>query len=160
MQEKLVELIQKQINWELYSAYAYYAVAEFYRSRGLDGFHAYFEEHAKEEIEHAEKFSEYLQDNGIAVVLGDIKALDMKFESLRDPLVFFVEHEKEVTALINAIYREARSQDNLDAMNFLQWYISEQREEEKTANDLLSKYDLFVNNDPLALYHLEKDLVK
>lgn len=160
MQEKLIKLIQKQINWELYSAYAYYAVAEYYRSKGLDGFHAYFTTQAREEIEHAEKFSEYLQDNDVSVALEDIKVLDKKFASLRDPLVFFVEHEKEVTALIHAIYREARDEDDIATLNFISWYVSEQIEEEKTATDLLTKYDLFVKEDPLALYHIEKDLVK
>lgn len=160
MKDKLIKLIQSQINWELYSAYAYYAVAEFYRSKGLPGFHSYFEKQAKEEIEHAEKLSEYLQDHDVAIELADIKALKEKFVSLRDPLVFFVNHEKEVTALIHALYREARAEDDLEAMEFLSWYVKEQGEEEKSSSDLLQKFDLFASNGGLGLYELDKELAK
>ncbi|MCI5940830.1 MAG: ferritin [Candidatus Enteromonas sp.] len=160
MKENLTNLIQSQINWELYSAYSYYAVAEFYRAKGLSGFHAFFEKQAREEIEHAEKLSEYLQDHDIAVKLSDIKALKEEFVSLRDPLLFFVKHEKEVTALIHALYREARSEDDLETMEFLSWYVSEQGEEEKSATDLLQKYDLFGANGGLGLYELDKELAK
>lgn len=160
MKENLINLIQSQVNWELYSAYAYYAVAEFYRHKGLDGFHKFFEKQAQEEIEHAEKFSEYLQDNDVAVSLKDIKVLNKKFDTLRDPLLFFVEHEKEVTALIHTIYREARAEDDLATLNFLEWFISEQREEEKSSKDLLDKYDNFAKDNVLALYTLDKELGK
>lgn len=160
MNEKLTRLFQAQINWELYSAYAYYAVSEFYRRKGLKGFHGFFASQAKEEIEHAEKISEYLADHDIEAVLSDIKALDKKFASLRDPLVFFVEHEKEVTSLIHTLYREARGEDDIETMEFLSWYISEQMEEEKNAKELLGKYDLFGKDDSLALYQLDKDLSK
>lgn len=160
MQEKLTKLIQEQINWELYSAYAYYKVAEFYRHKGLEGFHKYFEKQAQEEIEHAEKFSEYLQDNGVAVLLTDIKVCKEEFNDLRDPLVFFAEHEKEVTSLIHALYRAAREEDDLASLSFLNWYVQEQIEEEKTSSDLLEKYDLFAKGNPLALYQLDKELGK
>lgn len=160
METKLISLIQSQINWELYSAYAYYAVAEYYRHQGLDGFHAYFEKQAREEIEHAEKFSEYLQDNDISVKLEDVKVLKKDFQSVRDPLVFFVEHEKEVTSLIHEIYREARDEDDLAAMHFLDWYIAEQIEEEKTSTDLLQKYDLFAKEGGFGLYQLDRELAK
>ena len=90
MEAKLTKLIQSQINWELYSAYAYYYIAEYYRSKGLNGFHTYFEKHAGEERQHAEKFSEYLQDHDIPVKLESINVLDKKFASLRDPLLSFV----------------------------------------------------------------------
>lgn len=157
--KKLTNLIQEQINWELYSAYAYYKVAEFYRHKGLGGFHAYFEKRAQEEIEHAEKFSEYFQDADIEVKLSDIKVLTKEFKDLRDPLVFFVEHEKEVTSLIHALYRAAREEDDLAALSFLSWYVTEQIEEEKTSKGLLEKYDLLKDN-PLALYQLDKELGK
>lgn len=160
MNEKLIRLLQAQINWELYSAYAYYAVSEFYRRKGLNGFHGFFTAQAKEEVGHAEKISEYLADHDIKAALSDIKVLDKKFASLRDPLVFFVEHEKEVTSLIHTLYREAREEDDLETMEFLRWYISEQTEEEKNAKELLEKYDLFAKDDSLALYQLDKDLSK
>lgn len=160
MNEKLTKMLQAQINWELYSAYAYYAVSEFYRRKGLKGFHVFFSKQAQEEMEHAEKLSEYLADHDSRVLFSDIKALRKDFTELRDPLVFFVEHEKEVTSLIHALYREAREEDDLEAMEFLRWYVNEQTEEEKTSKELLEKFDLFVKDNSLALYQLDKELAK
>lgn len=160
MTKKLNTLLQDQINKELYSAYAYYAVGEFYRKKGLNGFHNYFHNHANEEITHAEKFSEFLQDNDIEVTFKDIEALKVKFKDIRDPLTFFVEHEKKVTASIDALYKQARAEDDLPAMNFLDFFVTEQREEEKTSTDLLQKYDLFAKDNSFGLYQLDKDLNK
>lgn len=158
MTKKLITLLQEQINKELYSAYAYYAVGEFYRQKGLNGFHTYFHNHANEEMTHADKFSEFLQDNDIDVVFKDIEALNKKFKDIREPLAFFVDHEKQVTASIDTLYKAARSEDDLAAMNFLDDFVTEQREEEKISSDLLQKYDLFAKDNSLGLYQLDKEL--
>lgn len=160
MEKKVYELINEQINKELYSAYAYYAVAEYYRAKGLHGFHTWFEKQAQEEIEHAEKFSEYLQDNGLKVVLKSIEVLNEEFKDLRDPLLFQIKHESYVTSLIHAIYAEVSKGDDYATANFLDWFIEEQREEEKNARDLLIKFDLFAKEGGLGLYELDKELGK
>lgn len=160
MDKKIYELINDQINKELYSAYAYYAVAEYYQEHGLHGFHSWFEHQASEEVEHAEKFAEYLQTNGKKVILKSIEVLDKDFKDLREPLVFQVEHEAYVTSLIHAILAEANKQDDFNTQSFLGWFIEEQMEEEKTAKELLCKYDLLAKEGGLGLYRLDKDLSK
>ena len=107
MTEKLRLMMEDQINKELWSAYIYYAIAEYYRSKGLNGFHDYFEAQAKEEMEHAEKFCDYMQDRDMEFKFKEIPALDLKFEGLREPLVFQLEHEKLVTSLIEKLFKQA-----------------------------------------------------
>lgn len=158
MDKKLYDLIINQINKELYSAYAYYAVAEFYREKGLNGFHSWFEKQAHEELEHAERFSEYLQDNGEKVTFKAIDALDEQFSDLRAPLLFQIKHEAYVTSLINAIYQRASEINDYAASNFLDWFIAEQMEEEKHSRELLIQYDLFAKDGGAGLFKLDHEL--
>lgn len=160
MDKKLYELMNDQINKELYSAYAYYAVAEFYRGKGLFGFHTWFENQAREEMEHAEKFAEYIQDHGEKVALKNIEVVDRSFKDLRDPLVFQEEHEAYVTSLIYGLLKRANEVDDFTAASFLDWYITEQAEEEKHAKELTLKYDLFAKDGGLGLYKLDQELGK
>lgn len=158
MTNELKQLIEQQINKEFYSAYFYYGIAEYYRSKGLDGFHAWFEAQAQEEVEHAEKFAEYLHDREISFQLLPIEAPDCTFADLREPLARQVEHEKLVTSLILAIYQQACDDNDILTRSFLQWFVTEQLEEEKTAKELLEQYDLFAKDNATGLYQMNKDL--
>ena len=129
MEEKLIALCEKQINKELWSGYLYLNVAEFYRKKGLDGFHAWFMNHAKEELDHAEKFCEFLQDR------------DVEF--------------KKVTNMIKDIYAEAIKENDYLAKNFLEWFLGEQFEEETTAKNILDNFTLFAS-DGSGLYKVNE----
>ena len=158
--KKLIDLMEDQINKELYSAYLYYDIAEYYRSKGLDGFHKRFEDQAREEIEHAEKFAEYLHDNDVAFKLKTIAAPENDFKNLREPLVLQNTHEKYVTSLIHQLYDCAEKVGDTATKHFLGWYVNEQIEEEKTAKDLLEQYDLYAKDGGIGLYQVNKDLLK
>lgn len=158
MEQELIDLIETQINKELYSAYLYFDIAEFYRSKSLDGLHSWFEKQAQEEIEHAEKFAEYLHDSDVQFKLLPIDAPSNKFDDLRAPLTLQIEHEKYVTSLIHNIYKVAEKIGDIATKNFVSWYVSEQIEEEKTAKDMLDKYDLFAKDGGLGLYQFDKDI--
>ena len=159
MQEKLRLMIEDQINKELWSAYLYYGVAEYYQSKGLDGFHKYFEHQALEEVEHAEKFCEFLQDRGLDFEFKPIEPLKQKFKDLREPLVFQLEHEKVVTSLIEALFNEAQAENDLLTKKFLSWYLEEQLEEETRSQKLIDDFDLYAT-DGAGLYILNKNLGK
>ena len=156
MTNDLKKLIENQINKELYSAYLYFDIAEYYRSRGLDGLHEHFEEQAREEIEHAEKFAEYLHDMEVEFSLLPIDAPKNSFKTLRDPLVLQLEHEKYVTSLILDIKKQAEKDKDFKCSNFIEWYISEQMEEEKHSKDMLDLYDLIAKDGGLGLYTFDK----
>jgi len=160
MEKKLIDLIEDQINKELASAYIYYDIARYYKANSLNGFYSWFEKQTKEEVEHAEKFMNYLHDLGIEFKMKAIEAPNKEFKSFRDPLVLQVEHEAYVTSLIHNLFKEARKADDIALLHFLTWYVDEQVEEEANAAELLAKYDMFAKDGGIGLYEMDKDMGK
>ena len=157
MNEKVSALLNEQVNKEFYSAYLYLDMANFYTQKGLDGFANWYEIQAKEEQDHAMLMYQYLQNNGEKVTLEAIAKPDKKFETLMDPLTAGLEHEKYVTSLINNIYAAAIEVNDYRTTQFLDWFIKEQGEEEKTSMDLITKMELF-GDDARSLYMLNSEL--
>ena len=157
MNEKVSALLNEQVNKEFYSAYLYLDMANFYTQKGLDGFANWYEIQAKEEQDHAMLMYQYLQNNGEKVTLEAIAKPDKKFETLMDPLTAGLEHEKYVTSLINNIYAAAIEVNDYRTMQFLDWFIKEQGEEEKNSMDLITKMELF-GDDARSLYMLNSEL--
>lgn len=157
MNEKVSALLNDQVNKELYSAYLYLDMANFYTQKGLDGFANWYEIQAKEEQDHAMLIYRYLQNNGEKVTLEAIAKPDKTFETLIDPLTSGLEHEKYVTSLINNIYASAAEVNDYRTTQFLDWFIKEQGEEEKNSMDLITKMELF-GDDARSLYMLNSEL--
>ena len=155
--KKVSDLLNDQINKEMYSAYLYLDFANFYTSKGLDGYANWYRIQAKEEMDHAIGILNYLQDNDYVVTLSAIAKPDKDIHNLEDPLKFALEHEKYVTELIHNIYHAAHEIHDYRTMKFLDWYVEEQGEEEKNASDMVSKFELF-GHDPKALYQLNNEL--
>ena len=156
MNEKIVALLNEQINKEFYSAYLYLDIANFYDELDLDGYANYYMIQAQEERDHALLFMKYMQNNGLKVTLEAIGKPDKKFATVNDPLVIAAEHERYVTALINNIYHEAHQAKDYRTMKFLDWFVDEQMEEEDAADTMISRYKLF-GQDPKGLYLLDQE---
>ena len=159
MDKKVSELLNDQINKEFYSAYLYLDIANFYSSKGLDGFANWYEIQAKEEQSHAMLIYEYLHNNGENVTLEAIAKPDKTFKELIDPLKVGLEHEEYVTSLINTIYTAAREVNDYRTIQFLDWFVKEQGEEEKNAADLITKMELF-GEDARTLYMVNSELAE
>lgn len=157
LDKKVVELLNDQVNKEFYSAYLYLDFANYYKDKGLDGFANWYNIQAQEERDHAMLFVQYLQNNNEKVILEAIAKPDKKYSKVNDPLIFGLEHEEYVTSLIHNLYDAAYSIKDFRTMQFLDWFVKEQGEEETNANDLITKYDLF-GNDPKGLYMLDNEL--
>ena len=157
MNEKVVKLLNQQINKELYSAYLYLDMANYYIEKDLDGFGNWYTIQAQEERDHAMLFLKYMQNNSLPVTLEAIDKPDKTFETPLSPLEAGLEHEKYVTSLINDIYDAAYSVKDFRTMQFLDWFVKEQGEEEQNADSLIKKYQLF-GNDPKGLYLLNQEL--
>ena len=156
MNEKIAALLNEQINKEFYSAYLYLDMANYYDAQDLDGYANYYMVQAQEERDHALLFMKYMQNNGLKVTLEAIGKPDKTFSSVLDPLVIAAEHERYVTALINAIYHEAHQAKDYRTMKFLDWFVDEQMEEEDNADSMISRYKLF-GSDPKGLYALDQE---
>ena len=156
MDQRVYELINDQINKELYSAYLYLSFADYYREEGLDGYANWYEIQAQEERDHAMIFRNYLHDNGCKVKLLAIAEPDKTFSNWLEPLEAGLEHEKYVTGLINDIYSAALEAKDYRAQKFLDWFIDEQMEEEANADDMITKMKLF-GSDARSLYELNSE---
>lgn len=157
MDKKVADLLKDQVNKEFYSSYLYLGFSNYYFGGALDGFGNWFEVQAKEELDHAMMILKYLQDNNEKVELEAIAKPDVNFKDYREPLAAALKHEQYVTSLIHAIYRAARDADDFRCCQFLDWFVAEQGEEEKSTNDLISKYDL-LGGDAKGLYLLNSEL--
>lgn len=157
LNKKIVDLINAQINKELESSYIYAHMANYYEENDLSGFAAWFTKQAQEELEHAQKFMDYLHSQNAVVVLKDIKASTVEFKDAREPLVLQLEHEKFITASIDLIYAEALKLNDFRTTIFLNWFIEEQQEEEEQSDEFIRKYDLATGKGG-SLYLLDKEL--
>ena len=154
---KVTELLVDQVNKEFYSAYLYLEFANYFEKRGLAGFAHWYEVQAQEERDHALLFYRYLLNNDEPVTLGAIAAPESGFSSDEEVLKAGLKHEKYVTSLIDNIYAAAYANKDFRTMQFLDWFVKEQGEEEKNASDLITRYALF-GSDAKGLYMLDSEL--
>ena len=154
---KVHALLNQQINKEFYSAYLYLEFSNYFKAKSLDGFANWYMVQAQEERDHAMLFYTYLQNENMTVTLEAIDKPDKTFECDMDVLKAGLEHEIYVTSLINDIYAAAYEGRDFRTMQFLDWFVKEQGEEETNANDFISKLELF-GSDPRSLYLLNQEL--
>ncbi|MEA4973088.1 putative bacterial non-heme ferritin [bioreactor metagenome] len=157
LDQKLVSILNNQINLEWYSAYLYLDIYSYYTDKNLNGFGNWYFVQTQEERDHALLFSKYLLNNGERVILQDVKAPNNQFDDFRQPASAALEHERLVTQSINNIYALAYEQKDFRTMQFLDWFVKEQGEEEKNADDIVKRYDLF-GKDARGLYLLDSEL--
>ncbi len=156
LDKTVARLLNEQINKELYSAYLYLDFSIYYEQQGLDGFANWYMVQAQEERDHAMLFLKYLQLCGEKATLDAVAKPDKVLDSLMAPLTFGLEHEQYVTSLINDIYAAAYGVKDFRTMQFLDWFVKEQLEEEKNADDMIKKMELF-GGDSKGLYSLDSE---
>lgn len=157
LDKKVAQLLNQQINKEFYSAYLYLEFSNYYAEVGLHGFENWYKVQAQEERDHALLFMQYLQNNNEKVTLEAVGKPDKTFTDNMGPLQAGLEHERYVTSLIHTIYDAAYSVKDFRTMQFLDWFVKEQGEEETNADDLVKKMELF-GTDAKGLYMLDSEL--
>ena len=136
------DAMNEQINKEFFSSYLYLSMAAYFEDRNLTGFAHWMRLQADEEHEHAMKFYNYILDAGGQVKLKAIAAPETEWKSNLEVAEQVAPHEAKVTASINDLYELALKEKDYAAQVMLQWFISEQVEEEKNANELVAKLRL------------------
>lgn len=154
---KVTNLINNQINKELYSAYLYLHYSSYYVELGLEGYANWFMIQAQEERDHGMLFVKYLQNNNAKVTYEAIEKPEELFTSPEDPLKGALEHEQYVTRLIHTIYDTAYEIKDFRTMQFLDWFVKEQGEEEMNTENLIKKFELF-GHDSKGLYMLDAEM--
>lgn len=155
--KKMEKAINDQINAELYSAYLYLSMVAYFEDEDLPGMAAWMKAQAQEEVAHATKFFDYVNERGGRVVLDAIEKPDVEWES---PLAVFeaaYKHEQYVTGRINELVDIAEELKDRATFQFLQWYIEEQVEEEASADEIVQKLKR-IGDKTSALFMLDKEM--
>lgn len=151
------EAIEEQIKHEFYSAYVYLSMAGSFEAANFPGFAHWMREQSREELEHAMKFFDFLLDRGESVQLQALDAPPYAFRSPLDTFEQALEHEKEITGRINDLYELATRENDYPAKVLLDWFVTEQVEEEKTATEIVERLRL-AGDDGAALLLLDSEL--
>ena len=151
------EILNKQINAELWSAYLYLSMSAFLAEKGLNGFANWMRVQYQEEVSHALKIFDYIISRGGEVKLEPIAAVDTEWKGIKEIFDSTYEHECKVTEMIYNCYEVALKERDHATANMLQWFIDEQAEEEENALGLVDQIKL-VGDNGAALYMLDKEL--
>ena len=157
LDEKLAKMLSDQENFEFYSAYIYLGIANYFSDKNLNGFANWFTIQTQEERDHALLFNQYLLNNGCSPVLDEVKKFDNNYADFKAPLTTAAAHERTVTSRINDLYAAAFELHDFRTMQFLDWFVKEQGEEEQNIDDIVNRYDLF-GTDAKSLYMLDQEL--
>jgi len=151
------DAMNEQIKNELFSAYQYLSMAAYCESENLPGFAQWMRAQSREETEHAMKFYDFILDRNGRVVLHGIDGPVVEFGSPLEVSERALEHEKKVTAMINDLYGLAVRENDYASQTFLQWFVTEQVEEEKNAGDVVETLKM-VGDKSEALFLLDREL--
>ncbi|GLC30344.1 ferritin [Clostridium omnivorum] len=157
LSEKLVKVINSQINYEFYSELVYLAMSAYCADQDLEGFAHFFRIQAEEERFHAMKFYDYIIGTSERVMLTGIPEPQNNYSSLLDVFKSALEHEKSNTRNIYGIADIAMDERNHATTSFLKWFIDEQVEEEALFTTLIKKLER-IGDDSAALYILDTEL--
>ena len=155
--KKVQKALNNQINAELYSAYLYLAMSAYFQSINLSGFAGWMQVQAQEEVGHAMRMYAFLLDRDGTI---ELKAIDAPQKKWEGPLAAFEDalaHEQKVTALIGNLVEISVQEKDHATQTFLQWFVTEQVEEEATASDIVGKLKL-VGNEGNGLYMMDGEL--
>ena len=156
---KIADLLNDQITNEQFAAQYYLSMSAWFSARDLDGIANYFRIQSKEELMHADKMFDYLNDVGAEIRMGAIEQPPYEFANGIDIFEKALAHEKLVSRSIFNILKNANDEGDFATVSFLQWFVTEQVEEEANASQLVTKIKM-VSENPSALYLFDQELAQ
>ncbi len=157
LSEKMEKAFNEQLKWEFYSAYLYLSMAAYFDSVNLPGFSKWMKAQAIEESMHAMKFYNFINERGGRVMLQSIDQPPTEWESPLAVMEFALAHEREVTKKINNLMELAQAEKDHASQIFLQWFVTEQVEEEDSFGNIVAQMRL-VKDSPEALFMIDREL--
>ncbi len=155
--EKMAKALNEQINAELFSSYLYLSMSSYAAHIGLPGIANWFYIQAQEELTHVQRFYAYINSQGQRVILGAIEKPKSDFDSALSMFEETLQHEQLVTGLVNNLVNLAREERDYATEIFLQWFVSEQVEEEENGSDIIAKLKL-AGDQGGGLFMIDKEL--
>ena len=157
LKEKVQIAINEQINAEQYSALLYLSMSAWFSSKGLSGFANWMYIQYQEELTHANKFFNYLNERNGKVTLKAIEQMPTEWDGIIEIFEATLEHEQKVTALIDNLVDVAMSEKDHATQSFLQWFVDEQVEEEANVNEILDTLKL-INGQGNGIFMLDREM--
>lgn len=155
--QQYAEAINEQITLEHTASLVYRQLAADMEAIDLTGFAAWFSAQAVEELEHAEKFTQYLLDRDYHPVLGTIELSGTTVDNALDAFKASLAHEEKVSEAIRNLYRVADQVGDIDSRPLLHWFLDEQVEEESTVSEIIGRIEI-LDGDGSGLLNLDKQL--
>lgn len=159
LNENVEKAFNLQLKAELYSEYLYLSMEAYFKNINLNGFANWMSIQVQEERAHAMGMFDYITRRGGRVVLDCIEKPQTDWKSVLDVFQTGLNHERLVTSKINELFSVAQENNDRASMIFLNWYISEQVEEEESFLNILNQLEM-IKDSPSALYNLDKELAK
>ena len=155
----MIDRLNKQITLEQYSSNLYLQMSAWCDQQGYAGSAAFLREHSAEELLHMYKLFDYVCETGALGVVGALSSPPSYFASLGDVFEQTDRHERSITAAINQLVACALAEQDFATFQFLQWYVSEQHEEERLFKSILDKIAV-IGLDGKGIYFLDKEIRK
>ena len=157
IKENVLQALNKQINAEMHSAYLYLSMSAYFEDKGLSGFANWMKVQYKEELTHALKIFDFVNERNSRVILEPIAGVPTDFDGIIDVFERTLAHEQQVTAMIDKLLDLAIEANDHATQSFLRWFVDEQVEEEASVNELLDNLRL-INGQGNGVFMLNREL--
>ncbi|MGK7947007.1 MAG: non-heme ferritin [Microcystaceae cyanobacterium] len=157
LSQAMIDKLNQQINWEVYSSHMYLQMGSWCSYKSLDGCATFLTNHADEEMMHMRRLFSYLQETGAFAIVGGMEAPPAEFDSLVTMFEQIYAHEQFVTSKINELVHLANTEPDYSTLQFLQWYIAEQHQEEFLFKSILDKIKL-IGTDGQGLFFIDQEI--
>lgn len=155
----MIDRLNTQVRLEQYSSNLYLQMSAWCDHEGYAGSATFLREHAGEELMHMHKLFDYVCETGALAVLGALNAPPPSYQSLGEVFEVIYKHELSITAAINQLLASALAEQDFSTFQFLQWYVSEQHEEERLFKSILDKISV-IGLDGKGIYFVDKEIRK
>jgi len=153
----MIDRLHQQINLEIYSSHLYLQMSSWCAYQSLEGCATFLSQHADEEMMHMRRLFNYLQETGALAVIGGMQAPPTNFGSLTTMFEQIYAHEQVVTSKINNLVHLANTEPDYATLQFLQWYVSEQHQEEFLFKSILDKIKL-IGTEGQGIFFIDREV--
>ena len=155
--KSMEDALNEQVNAELYSAYLYLSMESYFKAQNLNGFANWMRVQTQEEVSHAMKIYDFINERGGRVILKAIEGPETDWDSALTVFNEVYKHEQKVTSLINNLVDLAIKEKDHATNSFLQWFVNEQVEEEASADGILQQLKM-MEKAPGGMFMLDREL--
>ena len=157
LSQTMIDRLNQQINLEIYSSHIYLQMSSWCAYKSLDGCSTFLSQHADEEMMHMRRLLNYLQETGGLAIVGGMQAPRTDFNSLTEMFETIYEHEQLVTKKINDLVHLANTEPDYSTLQFLQWYVAEQHQEEFLFKSILDKIKL-IGTEGQGIFFIDREI--